>query len=251
MNEELNRTEDTNLEAGFDDIFAEEDSVQDTTAPEPEPAKEEAQPDTPEEELKYKVNFLGEEKELPVSELVTLSQKGMNYDHVKSELETLREKAGQSEKLLGTAKQLAASSGTSVEDYLAMIAKTAADNQLRSQIDSGVPEHIARRLMELEQHENLRTAEDEKRRAEQERQAKYDELIKEYPGVHTLPDEVATAVANGARPLEAYRAYELEKLKTELATLKKAEENKQKSTGSLQSESPATPDDFLTGFNSI
>lgn len=55
-----------------------------------------------EDEPKYKVKYNGEEKEIPVSELVTFAQKGMNYDHVKDELEKLRTETGASKKEIET-----------------------------------------------------------------------------------------------------------------------------------------------------
>ena len=195
------------------------------------------------------MNFLGEEKELPVSELITAAQKGMNYDHVKSELDGLREKSGQYEEARRLVEQMAEASGMTVEQYTQFCAQSLKDSQLKAQLDRGVPEDVARRLMELEEKENLRSAEEERRRAELERQEAYAELIREYPELKSLPDEVAQAA--GERPLSAYRSYENRRLKNELAALRKAEENKLKSTGSLQGDAPEEADDFLMGFNSI
>lgn len=252
MDEEMNLTEDTNLEDGFDELFHEEPDGQDTNARDEDGVKTEAEPEAlSEEEPKYKVNFLGEEKELPVSELITAAQKGMNYDHVKSELDGLREKSGQYEEARRLVEQMAEASGMTVEQYTQFCAQSLKDSQLKAQLDRGVPEDVARRLMELEEKENLRSAEEERRRAELERQEAYAELIREYPELKSLPDEVAQAVAAGERPLSAYRSYENRRLKNELAALRKAEENKLKSTGSLQGDAPEEADDFLMGFNSI
>ena len=252
MDEEMNLTEDTNLEDGFDGLFHEEPDGQDTNARDEDGVKTEAEPEAPsEEEPKYKVNFLGEEKELPVSELITAAQKGMNYDHVKSELDGLREKSGQYEEARRLVEQMAEASGMTVEQYTQFCAQSLKDSRLKAQLDRGVPEDVARRLMELEEKENLRSAEEERRRAELERQEAYAELVREYPDIKTLPDEVAQAVAAGERPLSAYRSYENRRLKNELAALRKAEENKLKSTGSLQGDAPEEADDFLMGFNSI
>lgn len=82
----------------------EEDDLQEETTPEeevvvPDEAVEEVvepeQQDQPEqpsvnEEPKYKVKFNGKEQELALSDLITHAQKGMNYDHVKGDLEAQR-----------------------------------------------------------------------------------------------------------------------------------------------------------------
>lgn len=52
-------------------------------------AEEEAQEESL-EEPKYKVKYNGEEMELGVSDLITHAQKGMNYDHVRGDLEQTR-----------------------------------------------------------------------------------------------------------------------------------------------------------------
>ena len=254
MNEEMNLTEDTNLKDDFEELFHAEPEEQDTNAQEENSAKpdlnDDVQPE-PENEPKYKVNFLGEEKELPVSELVTAAQKGMNYDHVKDELNSLREESQKYEKTYKLMENMARASGMTIEDYTQMCNDSIRNNQLQAQIDRGIPEDVAKRLLELEEKENVRSAEEKKWKAEQEKQEAYAALLREYPDVKSLPDEVTQAVAAGEQPLTAYRAYENKQLKNEIAVLKKAAENKQKSTGSLIGDAPEEVDDFLSGFNSI
>lgn len=253
MNEEINLAEDTNPADELDELFAEDADGQDTNAPaEPENRQEnEGEPAPAEEEPKYKVNFLGEEMELPVSELVTAAQKGMNYDHVKSELDRLRASAEQNGAARAMMEQMARSSGMTVEEYTELCKNTLEESKLREQLDRGIPEDAAKRLLELEEKERLRGEEEERQREEAQKREAYSELIREYPDLTSLPDEVAAAVAEGESPLNAYRAYELRQLKTELAALKKTAENRRKSTGSLQGDAPEETDDFLMGFDSI
>lgn len=254
MLEEKNLPEDTNQEEPFDQLFTDEMEEQDTNVSETDSVsneKETKEVSAENDEPKYKVNFLGEEKELPVSELVTLSQKGMNYDHVKYELDALKEKNVQYSQTYEVIEQLAAASNMNVKQYVDLCNKTLQENKINQQVSQGVPEAVAKRLLELEQKENIRSRQEERAAAEQQRQDMYQELIREYPDVKQLPDEVIQAIASGIRPLEAYRAYENRKLKNELAILKKSVENRQKSTGSLQGDAPEETDDFLVGFNSI
>lgn len=65
-----------------------EPEEENTTEPDAKPA---------EEEPKYTVKYNGKEIELPVSELIKNAQKGMNYDHVRGELEELRKTKAQLE----------------------------------------------------------------------------------------------------------------------------------------------------------
>ncbi len=253
MNEEINLTEDTNPADELDELFAEDADEQDTNASaEPEDWQEdEGEPAPVKEEPKYKVNFLGEEMELPVSELVTAAQKGMNYDHVKAELDRLRAASEQNEAAREVMEQLARSSEMTVEEYAELCRNTLEENKLREQLDRGIPEDAAKRLLELEEKERLRGEEEVKQRDEARKQEAYSALIREYPDLTSLPDEVAAAIAEGESPLNAYRAYELRQLKAELAALKKTTENRRKSTGSLQGDAPEETDDFLMGFDSI
>ena len=289
MEQELYQPGDTNLEDAFDALFAEPEEQQDTNAAEPDSAQDsgEAAPagreaaeasgrvqqgdGSPEQESQtaggkpdgdggsakeppepvYTVSFLGEQRELPVSELITAAQKGLNYDHVKSEREALREQSGAYQNAYAVMEQMAQASGMTLDEYAAFCGKTLEENRLREQLDRGVPEDVAKRLLELEQNESRRAGEEQQRQQQEAQRAQYAELLREYPDLKELPDEVAASIAGGERPLAAYRAYELRQLKSELSALKKAEENKRKSTGSLQGDAPEVVDDFLFGFNSI
>lgn len=281
IEQELYQTGDTNLDDSFDALFAEPEE-QDTNATELDSVQdgekttfieqktEETSRHTQQEskndgsepsgdgnseqevtEPVYAVNFLGEQKKLPVSELITAAQKGLNYDHVKSELETLREQSGAYQNAYNIMEQMAQASGMTLDEYVSFCGKTLEENRLREQLNRGIPEDVAKRLLELEQNESRRAGEEQLRKQEEAQRAQYAELLREYPNLKELPDEVAASIAGGEQPLAAYRAYELRQLKNELSTLKKAEENRQKSTGSLQGDAPEVVDDFLVGFNSI
>lgn len=249
MEEEMDRTGDTNLEENFDELF-EEPEDQDTNGAGEDGQEPEAEA-LAEEEPKYKVNFLGEEKELPVSELVTAAQKGMNYDHVKKELESLKAIASERESAYQVMEQMAKTSGMTMEQYLNVCRNTLEESRIRTQVEKGVPEEVAKRLLELEEKETLREEAERAQKAEAQKQEAYADLLREYPELTSLPDEVAAAVAGGETPLNAYRAYELKQVKHRLAVLEKANENKNRSVGSVQGDSPEEVDDFLAGFDSV
>ena len=256
MREEESMMQDTNAEDDFDDLFAaeEESEAQDTNAPEEteaEPVPAETEPTAPAEEPKYKVNFLGEEKELPVSELVTAAQKGMNYDHIKGELDALRASSRKKNNAIDVMRQMAEASGMGLNQYLELCKNTLSENRVKAQVDRGVPEDVAKRLLELEDKEAARTAQEKEQEKEAERSRAFADLLREYPDLKTLPEEVAAAVAKGESPLNAYRAYDLKQVKLELAQLKKVNENKSKAVGSMQGDAPEEVDAFLAGVNSF
>lgn len=187
---------------------------------------------------KYKVKYNGKELELPVAELVTNAQKGMNYDHVKSELDALRQQTARSHGLL---EQMAKAGGMELDDYLALCAKKLSDHRVEQDIRNGVPEEAARRLQDAEQREA------ERRMEEADREG-YRALARAYPDLKELPESVARAIAEGEHPLTAYRSYELETLKDELSSIKQEQMNRKKTTGSLASSAPMDIDSFMAGF---
>lgn len=254
MADEIMELQDTNAAEGFEDLFEADEDAQDTnvqkseaepvTEQEPEPVEQ------PQEEPKYKVNFLGQERELPVSELVTAAQKGMNYDHIKQELENLKQTSAGMSDAYGMMERMARASGMSVEQYIDLCGKTLRDNEIKAQVDRGVPEEIAGRLLELEEKEKLREIQDKEREEKARERQAYTDLIREYPDLKLLPPEVMQSINAGETPLNAYRAFENKQLRNEIAVLKKTEENRNKSPGSMHGDAPEEVNDFLAGFDS-
>ena len=89
--------------------------------------------------------------------------------------------------------------------------------------------------------------------------AQLDELTAEYPDVKdidSLPDDVKTAIANGAAPIEAMRLHELRELRASkaeltnrIAALEKEKDNHYRSTGPAESKTAGVAaDPFLTGY---
>ncbi|MBC8529717.1 hypothetical protein H8699_09780 [Christensenellaceae bacterium NSJ-44] len=76
-------------------------------------------------------------------------------------------------------------------------------------------------------------------------------LARAYPDLQKLPEAVAAAIAKGAAPLEAYREYENQMLREELARSRQETRNRALSLGSVSGEGAGEADDFLSGFDSI
>ncbi len=253
--EQTNPTETTNEESWLDDAFTpesepQETSEQDASAGEQKETKPIVEPAT---EPKYKVKYNGTEMELPVSELITHAQKGMNYDHVLQERDALRNAPE-----LQMLDRYAKASGMTRQQYVEYLDKQMQESEVQQQIASGVPEGVARRLTELERAESMRKEKETAMEAQAQERARYEAFIRAYPEVKEFPEEVAQAIVSGEEPLSAYRAYENRRLLTEIEALKsqlqakeKNENNKKKDFGGADSEgSDEGQDAFLAGLAS-
>ncbi len=85
-------TQETAIEEdNWENAFADEsvDTQTEPAAEEPEAEPTEQQPEEQPEQM-VQITHLGEVKEVPLSEAITLAQKGMDYDHVRQERDELK-----------------------------------------------------------------------------------------------------------------------------------------------------------------
>lgn len=73
-----------------EDVVDLEDTTVDDTTAEESPAETHEEPQQEPTEQRFKVKYNGQEQELTVDELIANAQKGMNYDHVRGDLEKER-----------------------------------------------------------------------------------------------------------------------------------------------------------------
>lgn len=242
--EENTAPEETNpAETDDYDLFGEEAPEAKEAQPQAEPAERQEEP--AEAEQVFKIKYNGQEQELPVSQLVTLAQKGMNYDHVYGELNQLR---GARE--FSVLDRLAAQNSMTREQYVRALEQQMQESRVQEQTAKGIPEDVARRLITLEQERNQRLERERQMQAEAVRQRQFTELAREYPGIKEFPQEVIEAIARGETPLNAYRAWDLKQMRQKLETYEKNAEVKAKTPGSASGELPQEdPDGFMDGFN--
>lgn len=247
MFEETNRQDED-----LDDLFSEEPETRAESESEPavpESGEAEAAPTgetSPAEPAPatVKVKHLGQEMELSMEELIANAQKGLDYDHIRTERDNLKPE-------IELLDQLAKAAGMSRGDYVAAVRKHQEDAQIAAQMQRGIPEDVARRLQALEGAQRQREAEDQARAAAQARNRDLAAFVKAYPDVTEFPEEVVAAIAQGEKPLAAYQAYENKQLKAKLAAYQKNEENKQKTAGSMKgSGASEEADAFSSGFDS-
>lgn len=203
------------------------------------------------EPQRHTIRYNGEDKELTLDELKTLAQKGMNYDHVLQERDSARNNP-----VLRYVERIAKEAGLTSEELIAKMEQAQKQAIIDENLQKGIPPEIAARLAELETNERVRLAEEEQRRMEEARKSDFAEVYQAYPDLNELPTEVLDTIMKGEKPINAYRAYALEKeiaekqrLQAELEALKNNEKNKEKALSSSQGDASAEiTDDFLSGL---
>ena len=153
-------------------------------------------------------------------------------------------------------QRYAAASGMEMGQYLDYLERSLDAAALKRETDAGMPEKQARELLTLRQKEAQRRAAESAAAAQRQRTEPYLELVRAYPNLTSLPPEVVQRIGAGERPLEAYRAYELQQAKAEIETLRAAqkakaadEKNRKTAAGSAAGVGNGKEqDEFLAGF---
>ncbi len=231
--------EDTML--GDDDLDWDDDTDED----------EENQPVEEQEDDGLTVKYNGKEQKVGKDEIPTLVQKGLNYDHIQSELDSMR--SGNAYKVL---KKAADKEGMSVEQYAKfMLDKEDADtlSSVEAEVrreNPNLPNAIIKELAEARAAKKANNAKAEESSAAEKAWA---EALKEYPDMtrDSIPQEVLQSVAAGNTPLLALKNYEISQLKAaqkKSSIEEKNQKNKEKSTGSMRGDSADGDDQFLAGL---
>ena len=211
----------------------------------------EADTDTAEEpaEQTFDLKFLGETKTVNRDEVITLAQKGLNYDKVLAERDTTKSELEQlgGISLLRDCKEfleeLAAESRMTVSD---LMDSTRAEVLAKKE---GLDDSVALQRIKLDRDRKAFEAEKAKKAAEKkaaeeaeaQRSNQFLQFAQEYPDVDPkdIPKEVWDKFKEGISLTAAYSAFENKKLREEVKAWKsKAEtaeqnyKNQQRSTGS-------------------
>lgn len=227
----------------------------------------EAQTETTEQkadapEKTWTLRHMDETKNVGEAEMVTLAQKGMDYDRI-------RAKYDESKPAMEILSIFAKQKGVSVADYVSFL-------RTEAKKADGLSEAEARRSIELEDREAAVTAREAEQAAErqaaeqanaaanaaaQRRKADIDEFAREYPDVARNPDaipkEVWDAVAAGSSLTVAYAKYTAKQAREEAERTRSAAQaaqqnvkNAARSTGSMQSagQNAGGRDPFLEGL---
>lgn len=269
---------DTPVEDGalFDikDFQAEEEmeesveAVEDTT----EPTTEEVSTPTETNEEDYsklleklsgKIKYMDQDVKIEsVDDLIKNYQKGLDYDRKTEKLNEI-----ENSEELTYLKEKAKESGMTTKDYIKAIkdyeveqAKKQEETELQEMIESGVAEHIARKVIETNriakelQQEKAKIAE-EKRIVEEnkKKEAENEEFLNAFPNVDikSIPAEVFKD-AEKSNLLTAYTKYQNQQLLKEIELLKQNKKNEDSSPIKGTTEHGGVvvekTDDFLKGL---
>jgi hypothetical protein len=225
---------------------------------EPMASESEVKVDAPKQ---WTLQHMDEVKTVGEDEIVTLAQKGMDYDRI-------RGKWNEAKPVMELFNQFAQKAGMSVSDYVTYIRTQAKQSQ-------GMSEEDAKRSVELEDREAVvaakeaqqnaeRTAQTRRAEQEQRRQADIEAFRKIYPDAAKdpkgIPAEVWQRVNEGMNLVAAYAVYDAKQARAaQAAAEQKAaaamqnHANAARTTGSMHSSGDNTKvskDAFLDGWDS-
>ena len=231
----------------------------------------EAQEKTEDTQL-FKVKHLGQEIELTMEQMIENAQKGLDYDRIRQDRDTLK-----SSRKLQLLEDLAKDSG--YEDVDAFV-ENFYDNLEESRVieradqlsaERGIDFETAAEIAKMErENEKLKKTMQEAEKvkaksADQQKQAvndfnalfaKFPEIKEQYTSFDKLPESFRQKVAQGEQPLLAWNNYllelkdmELKQKEKELEIVKNNQKNKKRSVGSAKGAGQAKEtDDFLKGL---
>jgi len=253
---EVVETPEEVVEEEVSTLFGDDEEVEhDSTEPEV------VEPKVSNQKLKIKYNGAEEELdfESQYDDIVSLVQKGKNYDHILSERDSLKN-SPELEQLKDIANQVG------VKDVSGLVAKLKQDihegkvnERVKELVDEELDESHAKRLAELELKVATKEVEQPKEPEPQEEELTnqkdmFVELFNEYPELIKLkyedyPKDVIELIEQGKPPLVAYQKHLLEQSKQEQAKLQHQSDVKKRNVGSLKSSKAEEKDDFLAMFN--
>ena len=184
-----------------------------------------------------------ETRQVTREELVSMAQKGWDYDRVRSERDQLRQYRQDADPALELVRGYAQRSGMSVSDYLDYCRKQELMAAGMSERDAAQKVSFDRERAELDrQRKTLQDqqaqADSARRRAQERAQARQRDIesfYRAYPKVDPkgIPQEVWAAVRGGDTLTNAYTMYENRRLQTALEAERQNRENRAKSPGSM------------------
>jgi len=228
----------------------EEPEAEETEAPEteePEETQEEQPAETPTAEEApeaFELTFLGEKRSVNRDEVITLAQKGMNYDHAVAQA---NDKLKEYEDFF---KEL--SPNEKIEDVMdGVLARLKAQ---REGIDEGVALQRVKLDRERKALEKQQSSVAQAKQQDEARQESFRRFAQQYPDVDVkdIPKEIWGKVAQGGDLVSLYAEHENKQLKQELKALQdkvsameQNSKNKSRSTGSVTTAGKAQEkDDF-------
>lgn len=200
-----------------------------------------------------KIKYNKEEKILTEDEAREYAQKGMNYDHIKSELDKVRN--SKATKML---EKYARANNMTIDEYADYLEQAQELEEIRTLAESNnISEELAKRLYELEKKENERQQADKMKKEEEQIEKTARECFSKLAGYFKkeygrdidvekdIPNEVFALQDEYQVPVHiAFQLYETRKLKNELKIKNKNAENAEASVGSITAEGMGDIEEF-------
>lgn len=245
---------DDDLDAAWADETPEAQEPEPPQAhPAPEAPQAEEPPAAPEEQEEkpaeadqpelFTLKNRDETRQVTREELVSMAQKGWDYDTVRQERDQLRQYREEADPALLMVRGYAERSGMTVEQYLDLcrrqellsqgVNEQTADAQIRLEKQQAILEAQTRAAQEARQRQEAEAQKAQE--AQAARRKDMEDFMAAHPGVKgaDIPNEVWAQVAAGKSMTTAYTEYENKQLKAELAAERQNKANAQRSPGSL------------------
>ena len=259
-------------DAADEDEAEESEDYDEADQPEAEESTQEQGEAQTEDTQLFKVKHLGQEIELTMEQMIENAQKGLDYDRIRQDRDTLK-----SSRKMQLLEDLARDSGYDdvdafVENFYenleeSRLIERAEQLSAERRIDFETAAEIAKMERENEKlKKTMQEAEKVKAKsADQQKQAvndfnalfaKFPEIKEQYTSFDKLPESFRQKVAQGEQPLLAWNNYllelkdmELKQKEKELEIVKNNQKNKKRSVGSAKGAGQAKEtDDFLKGL---
>ncbi len=231
------------------------DQPADEPEEEPEESKEEPVEEAKTEDQLFSLKHLGETKDYSKEETITLAQKGLDYDRIRTERDALKAEKASLQEHEDFLKELAALANTSIEQ---LMVDTKAKLVQADEKKKGNNITLEQAKYRVETEAKIKKAEAPKA---SKRDESFQRFTEQYPGVDEIPKEVWAEFGDGSKVdlSVAYTRYlnnealkksqeELAKVQERLKVLEQNEKNKKRSTGSRRSNGAPTVDKDLEGW---
>lgn len=207
------------------------------------PEEQEEKPAEADQPELFTLKNRDETRQVTREELVSMAQKGWDYDTVRQERDQLRQYREEADPALLMVRGYAERSGMTVEQYLDLcrrqellsqgVNEQTADAQIRLEKQQAILEAQTRAAQEARQRQEAEAQKAQE--AQAARRKDMEDFMAAHPGVKgaDIPNEVWAQVAAGKSMTTAYTEYENKQLKAELAAERQNKANAQRSPGSL------------------
>lgn len=210
------------------------------------PEEQEKKPEEADQPELFTLKNRDETRQVTREELVSMAQKGWDYDTVRQERDQLRQYRQEADPALTLVRSYAERNGMSVEQYIDMVRK-------QELIAQGINEQTADAQISMEKQQAAIRAQAAEAEAERKRQEAIDaqarqrqearkqgmvDFLRAYPSIKPadIPREVWERVARGESLTSAYTMHRNQQLEAELAAERQNKQNQERTTGSLSAE---------------